>query len=107
MRAPIAMVAAGDEYLATAVARLRAERRGVPAQCVAWPARDHTGTDELPCTQRLESTGPWHLDPDQGARWAAAITAQARTLPAHVVLLPVPLTGQAAVDCASVEGGAP
>ncbi|MFH8748012.1 KR domain-containing protein [Streptomyces rimosus] len=99
--------ASGDEYLATAVARLRAERRDVTAQCVAWPVRDHTGTDELPYTQRLESTGPWNLDPDQGARWATAITAQARTLPAHVVLLPVPLTGQAAVGCAPVERGVP
>ncbi|MFH8597036.1 KR domain-containing protein [Streptomyces rimosus] len=99
--------AAGDDYLAIAVARLRAERRDVTAQCVAWPVRDHTGTDELPCTQRLESTGPWHLDPDTGARWATAIIAQARTLPAHVVLLPVPLTDRAAADCAPVEGGAP
>ncbi|WP_434444271.1 beta-ketoacyl synthase N-terminal-like domain-containing protein [Lentzea sp. E54] len=81
-----------NEYLAKATARLRAQRPGVVAQYVGWPAWNQVGMAADPETKRrLEGKGFRYLDPDAGARWSEDVVATAPTLASHVVLLPVPL----------------
>ncbi|MGW7004582.1 SDR family NAD(P)-dependent oxidoreductase [Streptomyces sp. NPDC054933] len=84
---------AANEYLAMAVCRLRAERPGVVAQYIGWPAWDDIGLAADPAVKRkLEGgMGLRYLPPEQGAEWAAVLAEQADTLPSHLVLIPVPL----------------
>ena len=84
--------AAGNEYLAKATARLQAERPGLVAQYIGWPAWNDVGMAAVAETKRrLEGMGLRYLNPAEGARWAAEIVGRAAALPSQTIVLPVPL----------------
>jgi acyl transferase domain-containing protein len=88
---------AANEYLAKAVVRLTAERPGIVARYVGWPAWSEIGMAAGPeIRRRLEASGLRYLDPAEGARWAQAVVARADVLPAQLTVLPVPLPPPAA-----------
>jgi acyl transferase domain-containing protein len=92
--------AAGNEYLAQATARLRAERPEITAQYIGWPAWNAVGMAADPeVKRRLEGMGLRYLDPGEGARWGSAIVARAAALPARTVVLPVPLPAGLTAGC--------
>ena len=84
---------AANDYLAKAVARLRAERPGLVAQYLGWPAWDQIGmAADATIKRRLQDDmGLSYLPPDLGARWAGTLVAHAASLPPQIVLGPVPL----------------
>jgi hypothetical protein len=83
---------AANEYLARYATRLRAERPELDVLCVGWPAWDEVGLAADPTVKRrLERRGLRYLSPDEGVAWTAAVTGTSASLPAQVVVLPVPL----------------
>jgi acyl transferase domain-containing protein len=88
---------AANEYLARYATRLRAERPELDVLCVGWPAWDEVGLAADPTIKRrLERRGMRYLPPDEGVAWTAAVTGTSASLPAQVVVLPVPLPEPAA-----------
>ncbi|GGK75415.1 type I polyketide synthase [Mangrovihabitans endophyticus] len=81
---------AANEYLAAAITRLRAERPGLVAQYLGWPAWDEVGLAADAGVKRKlqDAMGLRYLTPQEGARWALSLTGQAATLPPRLIVLP-------------------
>ncbi|MGW8375222.1 SDR family NAD(P)-dependent oxidoreductase [Streptomyces sp. ODS28] len=97
---------AANEYLAKAVVRLRAERPGVVAQYIGWPAWDRVGmAADRETKRRLEGMGLHYMPPERGAELALALAAGAAVLPPHITVLPVPVPPLAAARAARHRSG--